>query len=349
MRLIFVHWAYEDRGSAQDLYNYRETARQLGHEVVVYGPPEISSFHYSLEVNATDAVIFIFEWTTDLQRGNQIDWLRLVAKVPRARRVVIDCDGKFNDAISVVGDYNHADAAASRAWIDICKSLSDKIYQPTLHPLQPNVKPFFFHAYNPAWAVPLDFRQKRYGMFYVGNNWFRWRQMESFLKAVERVREQVGRMGITGYGWDAAPPWANSAIGEDAYCSDPEYLKKLDVEVTPPIRFDQVIASMGNGVFSPVIYRPLFEHLRLVTCRTYETPAANTIPIFGSDPTFVEETYGARARALALPTEHPEELIADVMRRPQYYAEIVEEMRQMLFEKHSYAARLKELVAIVES
>src|SRR5262249_47735053 len=166
MRLIFVHWVYDDRGSAQDLYNYREAAKQLDHEVVIFGPPELSSFHYSLAIEETDAVVFIFEWTTDLQRGNQIDWSRLIGRVPRGRRVVIDCDGKFNDAISVTGDYNHADTTASRAWIDICESLSDKIYQPTLHPLQPKVGTFLFHAYNPAWAVPLDFRQKRFGMFY---------------------------------------------------------------------------------------------------------------------------------------------------------------------------------------
>jgi hypothetical protein len=63
----------------------------------------------------------------------------------------------------------------------------------------------------------------------------------------------------------------------------------------------------------------------------------------------VEETYGARARALALPEDHPEELIVDVIERPQHYAEIVEDIRQMLAEKHSYAARLNELVAIVNS
>jgi hypothetical protein len=349
MRLIFVHWVYDDRGSAQDLYNYRETAKQLGHEVVVYGPPELSSFHYSLEIDEADAVIFIFEWTTDLQRGDHIDWLRLIAKVPRSRRVVIDCDGKFNDVISVIGDHNHADAAASRTWMDICESLSDKICQPTLHPLQPNVRPFFFHAYNPAWETPLDFRQKRYGMFYVGNNWFRWMQMERVLKAVERVRAEVGRVGITGYGWHATPPWANPSISEDAYRSDPSYLKKLDVEVMPPVRFDQVIGSMGKGVFTPVIYRPLFERLRLVTCRTFETPAANTIPVFGLESDFVAETYGVRARALALPEEHPEDLIVDVMKRPQHYAEIVEDMRRTLAEEHSYAARLQELVAIVEA
>ncbi len=281
MRLIFVHWVYEDRGSAQDLYNYREAARQLGHEVVIYGPPELSSFHYSLDVGDNDAVVFICEWTTGLQYGDQLDWLRLVAQVPRRRRVVIDCDGKYNDAISVTGDYNHSDASASREWIAICDSLSDKICQATLHPLRPNVRPFLFHAYNPAWAVPLDLRDKRYGMFYVGNNWFRWRQLRRVLETVERVRAEVGPIGITGHGWDRPAPWTNDSISPDAYANDPDYLRRLDVAVTPPVRFDQVIASMSQGVFTPVIYRPLFEHLQLVTCRTFETPAANTIPLFG--------------------------------------------------------------------
>ncbi len=348
MRLIFVHWVYEDRGSAQDLYNYREAARQLGHEVVIYGPPELSSFHYSLDVGDNDAMVFICEWTTGLQYGDQLDWLRLVAQVPRRRRVVIDCDGKYNDAISVTGDYNHSDASASREWIAICDSLSDKICQATLHPLRPNVRPFLFHAYNPAWAVPLDLRDKRYGMFYVGNNWFRWRQLRRVLETVERVRAEVGPIGITGHGWDRPAPWTNDSISPDAYANDPDYLRRLDVAVTPPVRFDQVIASMSQGVFTPVIYRPLFEHLQLVTCRTFETPAANTIPLFGLDPTFVEETYGQAARDLVLGGEHPEELVRDVMRHPARYGEIVEGIRRELSEKHSYAARLRELVRIIE-
>src|SRR5260370_1969292 len=127
-------------------------------------------------------------------------------------------------------------------------------------------------------------------------------------------------------------------MSEDAYHSDPGYLKKLDVEVTPPIRFDQVITSMGNGVFTPVIYRPLFEHLRLVTCRTFETPAANTIPLFSLDPDFVEETYGARARPLSLERDHSEALVLDVLLHPHGYAEIVEDMPRKLREKHSIPA-----------
>jgi Glycosyl transferases group 1 len=349
MRLIFVHWVYENRGSAQDLYNYQVIAKRLGHEVVIYGPPELAAFHYALDIRETDAVIFIFEWTTALQHGDQLDWTRLVARVPRSRRVVIDCDGKYNDLISISGDYNHASAAECRAWTDLCDSLADKICQPTRHPLRPNVKTFLFHAYNPEWAEPLAVTHKVFGMYYVGNNWFRWRQIRRVLAAVECVRCEVGRIGFTGLGWDTAPPWANASISEDAYHSDPEYLRQLGVEISPAVRFDQVVASMGKGVFTPVLYRPLFEHLRLVTCRTFETPAANTIPIFGLDADFVGETFGPGARALALPSEHPEELIRDVMHRPEHYQTIVADMRRLLAEQHSYTARLQQLLTIVEA
>jgi len=350
MRLIFVHYVYEDRGSAQDLHNYAEIAKALGHEVVVYGPPDgKSSFRYSLDIRSDDAVIFIFEWTTEIQRGDHLDFVRLVGKVPRERRVIIDCDGKYNDAISVIGDYNHPDSAASRRWTDVCDSLSDKVYQPTLHPLRPNVRPFFFHAYNPAWEVPLDFSAKEYGMYYVGNNWFRWRPMQRVLQALEPIREQVGRIGMVGHGWDSPPPWTNPTLIEDAYRSDPGYLRRLNIEISPPIHFDQVIGCMGKGTLAPVIYRPLFNHLRFVTCRTFETPAANTIPLFGLDEAYVEEVYGERALELMLGGERPHEKILDILSRPEHYGEIVMEIRRHLAERHSYAMRVQELIDIVES
>jgi hypothetical protein len=185
-------------------------------------------------------------------------------------------------------------------------------------------------------------------MYYVGNNWFRWRQLRRVLEAVERVRTEVGRIGVTGQGWDRPAPWTNDSISTDAYYTDTEYLRRLNVAVMPPVRFDQVISNMGNGVFTPVIYRPLFEHLRLVTCRTFETPAANTIPVLGLDPDFVEEIYGRRARELVLPDTDPERLIRDVINHPARYADIVEEIRQELTKKHSYAARLRELLGIIE-
>src|SRR5262249_21650472 len=159
----------EDRGSAQDVHHFALSAQAMGHEVALYGPPNLkSAFPYSLDLAAADAVIFIVEWTTDHQFGDRLDWARLITCVPRRRRVVLDCDGKYNDVTSVTGDQNHPDAETSRRWQEACDSLSDKIYQPTFHPLRPNVGTHLFHAYHPGWEVPLDFRGKVYDLFYVG-------------------------------------------------------------------------------------------------------------------------------------------------------------------------------------
>jgi hypothetical protein len=349
MRIIFVHHVVEDRGSAQDMHHYAEAARAGGHEIVLFGhTSDESPFDYSIDVGRDDAVVLIFEWTTELQRGDHLDLLRLVARVPRARRVVIDCDGKYNDAIAVVGDVNHSDAESARRWVEICDSLSDKICQPTLHPLRSNVRPFFFHAYNPAWEAPLDLGGKEFGMCYVGNNWFRWRPLHRVLEALQPIRATVGRIGIVGHGWESPAPWAGPNMVEDAWFTDPEYLRSLDIEVFPPVPFDQVVPMMGRGVFSPVVYRPLFDHLGLVTCRTFETPAAGTIPLFAQHRDHVHEIYGDDALELTIPDEAAEEKIADLFRRPGHYGAVLERVRRGLAARHSYAARFRELVDILE-
>jgi len=349
MRMIFVHHVVADRGSAQDMHHYVHAARALGHEVALYGygGPD-SPFEYSSAVRSSDAVVFIFEWTTDLQYGDTLDLARLVATVPRDRRVVIDCDGGYNDAIAVDGDATHPDAAASERWTAVCESLSDKIVQPTLHPRRPNVGTFFFHAYNPAWEVPLDFAGKRYGMCYVGNTWYRWRGMRRVLRAIEPVRERVGPILLVGRGWDSTTPWAGLSTAGEAYATDPDYLRALGVEVLPPVPFDRVIECMGMGVFMPVIYRPLFDHLQLVTCRTFETPAASTIPLFCQEPEFVAEVYGEQALALVLPEREPEAKILDLVERPGHYAGIVEGIRRHLRREYSYERQLRRLLEIVE-
>src|SRR5207302_701700 len=113
MRLMFIYWPFEDQGSGLVIQGYSAAAEALGHQVVVYGRenPKIP-LDYSLDIESADAVIFIFEWTTDLWRADHLDLARLVGKVPRARRVILDGDGNYNDVISVLGDYNHRDAAA---------------------------------------------------------------------------------------------------------------------------------------------------------------------------------------------------------------------------------------------
>jgi hypothetical protein len=106
MRLMFVHYLFEDRGSAQDIYNFAVAARDLGHEVAIYGSPkENSPFNYSMDLESSDAMVFILEWTADLQEGDVLDWFR-VARFPKRRRVVIDCTANTTMP-SASGDYNH--------------------------------------------------------------------------------------------------------------------------------------------------------------------------------------------------------------------------------------------------
>jgi hypothetical protein len=273
---------------------------------------------------------------------------KLFSRVPRQNRVILDCDGMYNDPIQVDGDFNHVDADASRRRIELCDSLSDKIFQPTYCPLRPNVRSFLFHAYDPAWERPLEFNHKDYGMIYVGNNWFRWKELRRVLRAIEPIREQLGRAALVGQDWAAMPWWVQSPLREQAYFTDPDYLRRLDIELCEPITVDRVISTMGTAIFNPVLIRPLFHHLNLVTCRTFETPAANTIPLFTQDTEYIRAIYGERAVDLVLRDgDAASAQILDILCRPEAYAQIVCDIRQHLAEKHSYAVRLQELVRIV--
>ena len=355
MRLLFVYWAFEDQGSGLVIQGYSEAARALGHEVAVYGCWRLGKdnptipLNWSLDVASADAVVFIFEWTTALKPGDQLDWIRLVGTVPRNKRVILDGDGNYNDPLSADGDYNHPDVESARRWVEICDSLADKICQPTLHPLRPNVRPFLFYAYNPAWERELEFKDKDYGMVYVGHSKFRWRAMQRVLRAIEPIRDRIGRMALVGHGWNSLPWWADKLNLKDAYASDAGYLKRLDIETLPSIRFEGVIDCMSGATFNPVLLRPAFQQLRFVTPRLFETPAANTIPLFVFDEAHVQEIYGEQALELVLPRDHPEEKVLDIVCRPDHYADVARGVRQHLAQKHSHAVRLRQLIDIIES
>jgi hypothetical protein len=350
MRIMFVYYIHEDKGSAQDVHSYTRAAEELGHEVVLYGPPGVLPlFKFSLDLESADAVFFIFEWTTQLRFGDQLDWARLASKVPRHKRYVIDCDGAYNAMIHFEGDLNHRDAASSRKWVATCESLADRIFQPTLHPLRPNVRPFLFHAYDPGWERPLDFRGKDYGMTYVGHAKFRYFPMARVLRAIEPLRERFGRIAVVGYGWNSLPPEARWMKIEDFFYTDQAYLKKMGVEYVQPVPFEEVIDWMSKGILSPVIYRPLFSHLRFVTCRTFETITANTIPLFGLDAGYVREIYGDKGIELVLPQDivAAQQKVADILERPEHYGRIVMKIRRHLAEKHSFKMRLREIIEII--
>jgi hypothetical protein len=134
---------------------------------------------------------------------------------------------------------------------------------------------------------------------------------------------------------------------EDVYRSEPDYLRRLRVEVLPSVPFQEVITWMSKACFNPVLVRPTFAHMHLVTPRLFETPAA-TVPLFVLDEKHVSFVYGPEGLELRLPERDPQEKIVDIIRRPRHYADVVRGIRHHLAAKHSHAARLRQLVDIVE-
>lgn len=348
MRIMFVYWPLEAAGSAIDLVNYSQVARSLGHEVVLYGPQRAEfGVDASLDVGSADAVVFVLEWNLYLHHGGRLNLVRLLAQAPRRRRIVIDCDAMYNDAISVAGDCNFLNTPASDWFTSLFDGLSSRIFQPTLHPLRREVQPFLFHGYNPQAETPLDFGRQEYSMIYVGSSWYRWRPLCRVLRLIEPVRTRLGRIGLVGRGWDQVYYGDFARLPRDAYFIDNAYLKALHVEILPPVPFHDVVAWMSKATINPVIYRPLFAHLQFVTCRTFETLAANTIPLFDLPDAFVREIYGNAALALTF-GDRPTEKILDVLDRPRHYVDAVHAVRRHLAAHHSYTVRFQQLLAILQ-
>jgi hypothetical protein len=173
--------------------------------------------------------------------------------------------------------------------------------------------------------------------------------MRRLLQVIEPTRRELGRIGLVGHGWDSTPRWAAKMQIEHIYYTDKAYLRRIGVDVLPAVSFEKVIAWMSKATFNPVLVRPTFAQMRLITPRFFETPAASTIPLFLLDEAHVRLLYGPEALELRLPDEGAEEKIVDVVRRPQYYGDIVRRIRRHLSEQHSHRARLQRLIEIIES
>ena len=113
--------------------------------------------------------------------------------------------------------------------------------------------------------------------------------------------------------------------------------------------FQEVAATINKGVFNPVVYRPVFEQLGFVTCRTFETPAAGTIPLFLLNRDYVAEIFGERAVELMIDGNDGQ----DKDRRRAREAGLLRRDRDgypqgIPRERHSPDARLRELIGFIE-
>lgn len=363
MKLLFVSELDCYVRSVYTITRYVQVGQALGHEVAVFGE-ECSAFPgvpFSLDVKAFDFAIFVIHGAWDFP---DLPYLaQLLDGMPKERRIIIDCWGRYNETIRVEHDFNHlekVDGHQGWEWIDAFQAVSEKILQPTLTPLRPDVRPFLFHAYDPT-AVARPYTSsheaaqawsgnnrsgKPYGLVYVGNNWQRWSQMRRFFQTIASLRDKLGRICLVGWDWDKRPDWAIQ-LGVRGVDVDPALLQRLGVETRKPIPFNKVTEFIGQGRFSPIFHRPLFKHLGFVTNRIFETFCADTIPILMLPNDLVEAIYSTAAQLV--PGDNMAGRLEDMIRRPEVYWEAVLKTRAHLAQHHSYQQRFKELLAIVGS
>lgn len=169
--------------------------------------------------------------------------------------------------------------------------------------------------------------------------------MRVLLEAVEPLRDRLGPLCLAGTGWDHRPERAakKAVSGVEV---DPALLERAGVAVRPAVRFDETIPLMGQGRFCPVILRPLFHHLGLVSNRAFETFCADTIPLLLLPEEMVEGVYGPEALPLTAGSDVTARL-DDMMRRPEFYWSAVLKTREYLAKRHSYQQRFQELLAIL--
>jgi hypothetical protein len=346
MRILFMMDQREDRGSIQSISNYVRAGEESGIEIALYGRPDprFPTIRFSRDFEAFDYVVLLVEswrhWMSALRMP------RVFEEVPRDRRAIVDADGMYNPMVSTDSyDRNYQWEHIRAEWFAHYGTITDRVLQPTFVPRQPGVRSLLFYGYQPEQLVPPQASpEKTFDILCVGHNWWRWRQIKcELLPGIERVRPQIGEIGFIGSWWDTVPAGAAELGVESAFGTDPEWLRRLQIQVRPSVSYTDVIDVMSTGRINIMTQRPLFRELKILTSKYFEIFSADTIPLVMIDPDHAEMVYGPAGRELALHECIGEKLI-DVLTYPKKYRDIVEAVRSHLLTHHTYRNRVQELV-----
>jgi hypothetical protein len=363
MKLLIVSRFDRSARAINTIVNYVRVGEALGHEIALFTDPmgDMPNVPTSRDPKAFDYVMFVVYETPDFP---DLPYLaHLLDGVPRERRIIVDCTGRYNETIQVEHDFNHLEKMDNHMaweWIDGFDAVAETILQPTLAPVRSDARGFLFHGFNPAaidrphetaeqaarnWADTTA-EARRYGIVYAGNNWQRWSQMRSLLEEIEPIKESIGRICLSGWAWDHRPDWATE-LGVQGIDTDPSMLQQMGVEIIGNLSFEQFIPFVSQARFCPVMHRPLFNHLGIVTNRTFETFCADTIPLLMLPSQMIESIYGPAAHLLSVGGDVVAH-IRDIQRRPEAYWDAILKTRAHLAHHHSFERRFEELSAILE-
>jgi len=340
MRILFVGDFRYNSGSSHTIHKYFQIGEKLGHHVFVssqYGSldNEIPKFlPVAADLLDFDRVVFVFE-SNQYLRHSQIEEINRA--IPRRHRIIIDPDGRANPTVECGNDSNHSLPYDLETWHGLYDQISDVILQPVLGKPGESIHQFLYYGFD---HLPTNSPEnKKFDILYIGNNWYRWHDIEWLLSEITDIRPRLGHIAIKGKWWDGIP----KAGLENATASIPSFLARHTVETYRSVPFDCVISGMSEAVMNLLLVRPMIAAQQLATPRMFETFSADTIPLLGPNLNYSHILYGVECSMLYL-SRNPAEKIAEVLDSLVDYRRIVSQISEKLWESHNYEKRFKQLL-----
>ena len=342
LKILFVGYFKYNSGSSHALLGYVRAAHCLGYDLRAsqFGVIDqtIQQIVPIAEKNwAPDITVLVFESKQFLNESEIQDIEKLTE---HSHTVIIDPDGKYSKTINAGVDTNHPTTESKTFWHNFYNRFSDTILQPSIGIPHMGSKKFLYFGIDiHRIHDPVSIKNKPFDLIYVGNNWYRWQDFEWFFKQLKPVRSRIGRMALFGKHWFGDPKHGL----EQFTFSDPNFLRRNNVECYPSVPFDEVEATMGQGKLHPIFIRPILNALEFATPRMFETFAADTVPILPPYFNYAENLYGERALPLYL-SENPADTVINMLRNYEDYIALAKEIRKNLIKEHTYEIRLSELL-----
>jgi hypothetical protein len=263
---------------------------------------------------------------------NEEELNQITIAIPRHRRAVIDTDGHWASSTEVDGD-NNAWPCGRHEWLRSMSEIADLILQPSLSPPAPGAVPFpYFGMPEPAVSAGGNVDVQ-----YIGSNWFRSTEVIEVFSDARSALGSKGTLRVCGTFWDGS----NMPGFEVSTRADTVALKRLQIEVRPPVPFGDVVQRMGDATTTPVLVRRVLSELELITPRMFETAAADTIPVYRGADAYIGQLYQDEG-CFCLGNE-PQRTFAAIREDTDRFRAIAADVRARLLRDFSYPKILRQL------